>query len=189
VPWSIALIFDLLSAELLGEGRVSQVRPVAADLGIAFRADAKAEGQCVRLGGWECLRGTLPAHARWFSVDLNKANAPWAFSRGEPFRTIASLELFATLLCIVTFGDAWPEGARGEVVLQGITDNLGNTFAVSKLMSSKFSLVVILAEVAAQLRSRSMVLSLGWTPRDQNEEADALVWLESPASKPTAAAL
>ena len=40
-------------------------------------------------------------------------------------------------------------------------------------MSSKFPLVVILAEVAAQLRSRSMVLNLGWTPRDQNEEADA----------------
>ena len=107
-------------------------------------------------------------------MDLDKANAPWAFSRGEPFRTIASLELFATLLCIVTFGDMWPEGARGEVVFQGITDNLGNTFAVSKLMSSKFPLVVILAEVAAQLKSRSMVLSLGWTPRDQNEEADAL---------------
>ena len=51
---------------------------------------------------------------------------------------------------------------------------MGNTFAVSKLMSSKFPLVVILAEVAAQLRSRSMVLILGWTPRDQNEEADAL---------------
>ena len=51
---------------------------------------------------------------------------------------------------------------------------MGNSFALTKLMSSKFPLVVILAEVAAQLRSRSMVLNLGWTPRDQNEEADAL---------------
>ena len=42
------------------------------------------------------------------------------------------------------------------------------------MMTSKFPLVVILAEVAAQLRSRSMVLNLGWTPRDQNEEADVL---------------
>ena len=107
-------------------------------------------------------------------MDLNKSNAPWAFARGEPFRTIAALELFVTLLCVVTFGDAWPGGARGEVVLQGITDNLGNTFMVSKLMTSKFPLVVILAEVVAQLRTRSMVLNLGWVPRDQNEEADAL---------------
>ena len=43
---------------------------------------------------------------------------------------------------------------------------------MTKLMSSKFPLVVILAEVAAQLRSGSMVLNLGWTHRDQNEEAD-----------------
>ena len=55
-----------------------------------------------------------------------------------------------------------------------MTDNLGNSFAVTKLMSSKFPLVVILAEVAAQLKARSMALNLGWTPRDQNEEADAL---------------
>ena len=89
-------------------------------------------------------------------------------------RTVVSLELFATLVCITAFGDAWPAGASGEVKLQGLTDNLGNSFALTKLMSSKFPLVVILAEVAAQLRSRSMVLNLGWTPRDQNEEADAL---------------
>ena len=67
-----------------------------------------------------------------------------------------------------------PKQGGLEVVLQGITDNLGNTFTVSKLMSSKFPLVVILAEVAAQLRARNMVLNLGWVPRDQNEEADAL---------------
>ena len=74
----------------------------------------------------------------------------------------------------MVFGDDWPAGAQGDVVLQGVTDNLGNTFAVSKLMTSKFPLVVILAELSAQLRERSMVLNLGWVPRDQNEEADAL---------------
>ncbi len=35
-------------------------------------------------------------------------------------------------------------------------------------------MVVILAVVAAQLRSRCMVFNLGWTLRDQNEEADAV---------------
>ena len=77
-------------------------------------------------------------------------------------------------MCIISFGDAWPVGATGEIRLQGVTDNQGNSFAVTKLMSSKFPLVVILAEVAAQLRQRSMALSLGWAPREQNEEADAL---------------
>ena len=60
------------------------------------------------------------------------------------------------------------------LMLQGLTDNLGNTYVLSKLMSSKFPLIVILAELAAQLRSRGMGLRLGWAPRDQNEEADAL---------------
>ena len=120
------------------------------------------------------LGGSEAATARWFAVDLTMANAPWAFARGEPYRTIASLELFTTLVCITAFGDAWPAGSAGEVRLQGLTDNLGNSFAVTKLMSSKFPLVVILAEVAAQLRARSMALNLGWTPRGQNEEADAL---------------
>ncbi len=77
-------------------------------------------------------------------------------------------------MCITAFGDAWPSGSAGEVRLQGFADNLGNSFALTKLMSSKFPLVVILAEVATQLRSRRMVLNLGWTPRDQNEEADVL---------------
>jgi hypothetical protein len=174
LPWSVTFLLEFLATELQGGGRVEVVRPTSADLGLAFRADAKAEGQSVCVGGWECLGNARPAEARWFSVDLTKANAPWAFSRGEPFRTIASLELYATLLCIVLFGDSWPCGARGAVRLQGVTDNLGNTFVLTKLMSSKFPLVVVLAELSAQLRSRGMSLDLEWAPRDQNEEADAL---------------
>ena len=45
---------------------------------------------------------------------------------------------------------------------------------MSRLMTSKFPLVVILAELAAQLRKRSLKLDLQWVPRDQNEEADDL---------------
>ena len=43
-----------------------------------------------------------------------------------------------------------------------------------RLMTSKFPMVVVLAELAAQLRKRSLKLDLQWVPRDQNEEADAL---------------
>jgi len=174
VPWSVAFIFQFLADELMSEGRVATVRPTSHDLGVAFRADAKAEGQTVCLGGWECLGDVPPSRARWFSVELNKENAPWAFSRGEPFRVIAALELYATLLSVVLFGDAWPRGSKGVVRLQGITDNLGNAYVMTKMMSTKFPLVVVLAELAAQLRSRSMALSVAWVPREQNDEADAL---------------
>ena len=41
-------------------------------------------------------------------------------------------------------------------------------------MTSKFPSVVILAELAEQLRVRHAELGLLWVPRDQNEEADDL---------------
>ena len=45
---------------------------------------------------------------------------------------------------------------------------------VTKLMTSKYPSVVILAELAAQVRKRRLNLGLNWIPRDQNEAADAL---------------
>ena len=173
VPWAIRFLFHFLAEEFSEDRRAITVRPRSEDVGMAFRADAKAEGQLACVGGWECLGGVGPSEARWFSLELTRENAPWAFSRGEPFRTIAALELFATLLCIVAFGDKL-QSRRGMVGLSGVTDNLGSTFVLARMMSSKFPLVVILTEVAAQLRARGLELGLQWAPREQNEEADAL---------------
>ena len=72
------------------------------------------------------------------------------------------------------FGDAWPASSAGVATIAGTTDNLGNTSAVSKMMSSKFPLVVIIAELFEQLRQRGFDLNLQWAPRDENAEADAL---------------
>ena len=88
LPWSVCFLLSFLSSELENEGRVDRVRAIVADEGIAFKADAKAEGQLVVVGGWECRHGARPATARWFSVTLDKKTAPWAFGRGEPFRAI-----------------------------------------------------------------------------------------------------
>ena len=82
--------------------------------------------------------------------------------------------MFASLLCIMLFADEWPREAPGLVRLSGTTDNLGNTAILHKLMTSKFPGIVILSEMAAQLKQRRMLLNLGWAPRDQNEQADAL---------------
>ena len=67
---------------------------------------------------------------------------------------IAALELFASLLCIVAFSDQWPEDAAGGILLAGITDNRGNSFIANRLMSSRFPLVVILAELCMQMRKK-----------------------------------
>ena len=174
IPWSIAFIFSYFVREFEGSGRMMTIRPTEQYVGEAFRADAKAEGQCVVIGGWESYGNTPPGNARWFSVRLDRKNAPWAFARGEPFRTIAALELYASLVSYVVFSPRWPKSSRGAVVLSGITDNLGNTFILSRLMTSKFPALVILTELATQLRRDNAELVLDWAPRDQNEEADSL---------------
>ena len=51
---------------------------------------------------------------------------------------------------------------------------MGNSFALVRMMTSKFPSVVILTVFALQLRDRAAELNLEWVPRDQNEEADAL---------------
>lgn len=63
-----------------------------------FHTDAEAEGDWVALGGWESVGGVSPSQARWFSVRLTRANAPWAFCKGEPYKCIAALELAAVPL-------------------------------------------------------------------------------------------
>lgn len=111
--------------------------------------------------------------ARWFSAVLTRRTAPWAWSRGEPFRTISALELFASLLCTVVFDGAWTPGRKTSIRITGYTDNRGTAFALSKLMTSKFPLLLILVELGAQLE-KELDLGLEWIPRDQSEEADAL---------------
>ena len=174
LPWSVSFILSFVKNELEAGRRTTRVRPMELHLGPVFRADAKAEGQVVVLGGWECRNGCHPSSARWYSLALTRKSAPWAFSRGEPFRTIAALELFASLVSLMVFGDALEEDTRGVLHLTGLADNAGNVSALSRLMTSKFPLVVILTELSAQLRAKNLELDLEWIPRNQNEEADAI---------------
>jgi hypothetical protein len=174
LPWSVVFLMKFIAGQLEGEGRTAEVLPRGPDPGTVFRADAKAEGQLVVVGGWESIGGRAPGQARWFSATLNRKNAEWAFLRGEPFRSIASLELFATLLSILAFSDAWPSSSTAALRISGVTDNAGNTNVITRLMTSKFPLVVILAEVALQLQEKKVDMDLVWAPRDQNEEADAI---------------
>ena len=160
---------------LCDRGRPRHTRPVE-----LFRSDAKAEGDTVRLGGWqvadEAGRPVDPIDAWWYVLTLDRVCAPWAYRRGEPFRTIASLELFGTLISAMIFLPRFPKGAGalGKISVGGSTDNRGNTFAVTKLMTTKFPLVAFVAEMAVQMEEGAWDLELEWVPRDQNIEADAI---------------
>ena len=65
-------------------------------------------------------------------------------------------------------------GGRGSLTLSGVTDNLGNRFAVSKLMTTKFPLCAAMMQLSSTLSQRHMKLRLNWAPREQNYEADEL---------------
>eukprot|EP00435_Cladocopium_sp_Y103_P032404 s306_g8.t1 len=141
----------------------------------AFRVDAKAEGECIVIGGWEVLTSQSADRGRWFSIHLNRRNAPWAYMKGEPFRNIATLELTAVLVAVILFGDRLVDnGCKNTLTLSASTDNLGNTHVLQHFMSCKFPLSIVVMELAMQLKKINLELDLGWVPRNQNIEADAL---------------
>jgi hypothetical protein len=140
----------------------------------SFRADARAQGEVIEGGGWLLPDSGDPAEASWISFELNRDNARWAYVAGEPFRSIAAVELYTTLVTVMTLCGKGSDGFIQRTSLAGDTDNQGNTYAVGRLLSTKFPLNIVLMELALQLHSRGMTLDLSWIPREQNLEADEL---------------
>ena len=146
-----------------------------------FRKDAKAEGDLVTIGGYEThdREGRELGHkeARWFYLKLDRGSAPWAFAKGEPFRTISPLEMLGTLMAIMLFLEGEGTGEEnwtGTLSAGGLTDNRGNSFALTKLLSTKWPLMAFLAETAFQLEAKNLAFEMTWVPREQNHVADAI---------------
>ena len=70
-------------------------------------------------------------------------------------------------------------GSRSDLLtLSCGTDNLGNTFLLDRLLTTKYPLGVNLMEVAHQCRRKGLALRAKWVPRLENQEANALTNLE-----------
>ena len=175
IPPMLMLILKFVADEL-SRARMSPCRSKASDLGEVFRLDAKAQGEVVSIGGWRCRPGRPTRECEWFAVRLDRRNAPWAFSRGEAFRTIASLELLGALVSVMVLLPDVKEtpSSVGLATLTCGTDNQGNSYLLDKLMTTKYPLGIVLMELACQLGRRHAALHARWIPRLQNEEADAL---------------
>ena len=175
MPPMILLIIHFLADEIRRR-RTSRCAAKRKDMGELFRLDAKAEGEEVAIGGWRVSGKATTAGARWFAVRLNRRNAPWAFSRGEAFRTIASLELLGILVSVMVLlpDEEMKAESLGTVSITCGTDNQGNSYLLDKLLTTKYPLGVVLMELAVQIGLRNAVLRANWLPRLQNEEADAL---------------
>ncbi len=108
-------------------------------------------------------------------ISLTRSTAPWAFARGgEPYRSIAALEAFATLMAVMVFQDKSDKHRDHVLTLPTLTDNQGNESALRQLSSNTFPLSIVIMELSAQLEARSARLDLHWIPRESNVEADRL---------------
>ena len=180
LPVMLVLIMRFL-AEELKRAHTMPCERRAMHLGEVFRMDAKAEGDTVVVGGWRTLGSERTTDAAWFSLQLTRSTAPWAFARGEPFRVVASLELLGTLIglmVLVPEGEAFRAETAASFVLSCGTDNQGNSYLLDRMMTTKYPLGLILMEIAAQMRTRRLILRARWLPRLENEEADALTNLD-----------
>ena len=174
LPVMVLIILRYLASELRRE-RMSRCTTRARDVGEFFRLDAKAEGEEVAIGGWRSIGNSRTRDAPWFAVRLNRRNAPWAFARGEAFRTVASLELLGALVGLMVLCPSFSSAdAVGTATLSCGTDNQGNSFLLDKCLTTKYPLGVVLMEIACQAALKGAVLRARWIPRLQNEEADAL---------------
>ena len=137
-----------------------------------FRTDAKATETGAWVGGWETSLTLDTKLARCFAFEVLEADFPWVFIKKDPKRVIAALELLGSVVAIMLFGK--PGLLKGCTIIRGLTDNKSNTFAATKLLSTKFPLTILVMELIAQLRKKGCQLQLDWISRDLNEPADDL---------------
>ena len=169
----IRLTIEFLLGACSSGRRTISCLPASRHMGEVFRTDAKAEHDFAVLGGWECRAGQRPEASRWFSLRIDRAQAPEFFARGTAQQSVAAFELLATLFGIYLFVDK--DALRtGTFSLTGITDNQGNSFVTAKLHSTRFPLNVVLMQLTTLLEERGLWLDLRWRRRDDNIEADAL---------------
>ena len=173
VPAAVLLILDFLRRTMVGQVARTKIRvEPEGERDHLFRSDANAEGETVVIGGWCCADSRDRGKCRWFSMKLTRETTPWVFESGEPYRAIAALELLGTLASLLAFPQA-PGSTRAFHISAG-TDNLGNRHLVSRFLTTKFPLCVVLMQLAWILHTQDLELRLDWLPRLQNREADAL---------------
>ena len=178
IPWAVRIVLFWISKRLAETGGCmiaakDFVTPLGAPAPLEqFRTDAKATDTGAWIGGWEtsCTQDTKLA--RWFAFEVLEVDFPWVFIKKDPKRVIAALELLGSVVAVMLFGK--PGLLKGCTTIKGLTDNKSNTFAATKLLSTKFPLTILVMELIAQLREKGCQLQLDWISRDLNEPADDL---------------
>ena len=142
------------------------------DYDIEFFTDAKATDDEAWVGGF--LQNKQGEILEWFSEKIERSWAEWLFVKKDLKRIIASLELLATLIAVRLWAGRNGAKSKGVCWVRAGTDNQSNTYAVSKMMSTKYPLTLLVMELSETLRSKGCELNLFWIPRERNQLADDL---------------
>ena len=174
IPTMLRTILWFLADRTRDGGSLQEPPPLRDGEGddVIFYTDAKATECGAWIGGF--LQAKDGSIAEWFSEEVKTEWAPWLFIRGDPKRVIAALEMLATLIAARLWARGLSKGGRGKCWIKGSTGNLSNAYAVSKWMSTKYPLTVLIMELSETLRTRDCELCLEWVPREKNQLADDL---------------
>ena len=134
---------------------------------MVFCTDDKAENGKAWIG---VFLGAKP----WFSVEVEKVWALWAFTKGDTKKVIAALELVATLVGVRLWVPEGQAKQTSRVAIKGYTDNQSNESLLKKFVTSKFPSTFILVELAEELTAKRCEHKLQWLRRDDNQLADDL---------------
>ena len=98
IPTMLHVLMTWLAEKLTSGDRLQRpVRLLRILPPLSFYTDAKAESTRAWIGGFLARDGKP---GPWFSLEVDRSWAPWAFSKGDPKKVIAALELLATLVGI-----------------------------------------------------------------------------------------
>ncbi len=173
IPTMLRVIFNWLADRLEGGDRLQRPsRPPSGDQALSFFTDAKAENGRAWVGGF--LEIAPGRQGPWFSLEVDKSWAPWAFSKSSPNKVIAALELLATLIAVKFWVPESGDRQNSRVAIRGFTDNQSNEALVKKAMTTKYPSSLILLELAEELAAKKCDLNLTWIRRDLNQLADDL---------------
>eukprot|EP00435_Cladocopium_sp_Y103_P068936 s20_g32.t1 len=180
IPAMLRALLLFLSKRFEEGGELQEAPPLVApgdgEEKLLFYTDAKATDTGAWIGGFRCdSQGNA---LEWFSEEVSPKWAEWLTYKKDPKRVIATLELLATLVAVKLWMPTDRKDLQATCWLKGMTDNLSNTFAVSKWMSTKFPLTIFVMELSECLRKGRCFLKLGWVPRDSNQMADDLTNLK-----------
>ena len=176
MPAMLRAILLFLGKRFKEGGQMQEAPPLTGDAdkeeSLLFFTDARATETDAWIGGYKQDRdGKILS---WFSEEVTADWANWLTLRKDPKRLIASLELLATLVATKLWMPENTRGTNAKCWIRGKTDNLGNSYAVAKWMSTKFPLTVLVMELSESLRLCNCYLNLDWLRRDDNQLADDL---------------